>query len=82
MIIFELITQVFKFYDKHPKFPQYVRNLFDILELYYPIEFSPPKNSPEEITAENLISLLNNAFSSSDTLAEAVTDMLRGIIFN
>jgi hypothetical protein len=69
---------VFKFYNKQPKFPLFVRNLFEILELYYPIEFTPPKNSPEEITAENLINLLNTAFSSSDTLAEPVTEMLRG----
>ena len=72
------MTEIFKFYDKEPKFSLYVRYLFEILELYYPIEFTPPKNSPEEITPETLINALNLGLSSSDTLAEHVIEMLRG----
>ena len=73
------MTLIFKLFDKQTKFCLYVRSLFEILELYYPIEFTPPKNSPEAITSETLINALNTGFSSSDTLAENVIEMLRGI---
>ncbi len=54
------------------------KSFFETLEIYYPIEFSPPKNSKENITANDLINSLNKAFSSNDYYMEFIFDILKG----
>lgn len=55
------------------------KSYFDTLEVYYPIEFSQPKNSPDKITAADLINALNDCFASSDKYMEYLIEVLQGI---
>lgn len=57
----------------------FAKNFFDILEVYYPIEFIPPKNSPDKITPEMLINELNECFASNDLYVESLMEVLKGI---
>ncbi len=54
------------------------KSFFDTLEVYYPIEFTQPKNSPDKITAEDLINALNGCFASSDKYMEYLIEVLQG----
>lgn len=54
------------------------KSFFDTLEVYYPIEFSQPKNSPDKITAVDLINALNDCFASSDKYMEFLIEVLQG----
>lgn len=57
------------------------KSFFETLEIYYPIEFSPPKNSKENITANDLIDSLNKAFASNDSYMEYFFEVLKGKIY-
>lgn len=54
------------------------KSFFETLEIYYPIEFTPPKNSKENITTNDLINALNNAFASNDSYMEYLLELLKG----
>jgi hypothetical protein len=56
----------------------YAKNFYDILEIYYPIEFTPPKNSPDKITPEMLIDELNDSFASNPYFMEYLSENLKG----
>jgi len=56
------------------------KSFFETLEIYYPIEFSQPKNSKENITANDLINSLNKAFASNDSYMEFIFEILKGKI--
>lgn len=47
------------------------------MDLYYPIEFTPPKNSPDRITGEQLSNELNKALTTSDLYINRLIDMLK-----
>lgn len=57
------------------------KSFFDTLEVYYPIEFTQPKNSPDKITAVDLINTLNACFASSDMYMEYLVEVLQGKFF-
>jgi hypothetical protein len=57
------------------------KSYFNTLEVYYPIEFTQPKNSPDQITAADLINGLNDCFASSDKYMEYLIEVLQGKCF-
>ncbi len=87
--IFSLITKINKkyfseaqqdykdFFDKE-NMEDLCKSFFDTLEVYYPIEFSPPKNSPDKITTSDLVNALNDAFASTDKYMEFLIETLQG----
>ncbi len=58
----------------------YAKNFFEILDVYYPIEFVPPKNSPDKITSEELIDTLNDCFASNEFYFEFLMEVIKGKI--
>eukprot|EP00340_Litonotus_pictus_P010575 CAMPEP_0170536150 /NCGR_PEP_ID=MMETSP0209-20121228/101989_1 /TAXON_ID=665100 ORGANISM="Litonotus pictus, Strain P1" /NCGR_SAMPLE_ID=MMETSP0209 /ASSEMBLY_ACC=CAM_ASM_000301 /LENGTH=201 /DNA_ID=CAMNT_0010837487 /DNA_START=711 /DNA_END=1313 /DNA_ORIENTATION=- len=56
------------------KHKEQILNLF---EDYYPVEFSPPKNSPIKITQEDLSDSLNQAIFANSILIKDVYDMMK-----
>jgi DNA repair/transcription protein MET18/MMS19 len=77
--MFNLIFKINMTFDKTILFP-FNKKFFDILDEYYPIEFTPPKNSPEMITAEQLSSKLNDCFCSNEGFAEYLIESIKGIL--
>ena len=57
----------------------YAKNFFEIIQVYYPIDFEPPKtNSPDTITCEQLSNALNDCFASSDLFMPHLIDLFKG----
>lgn len=78
ILMFNLVKKVNNYIDRNI-LKNYSKNFFEILEVYYPIEFTPPKNSPDKITAEDLIDNLNDAFASSEDYMEYFIEVVKGI---
>lgn len=81
LIKFEICAKICKFLDKK-LIKDYSKTIFNTLEIYYPIEFTPPKNSPERITAEDLINGLNEAFGSNENYIESLIELFSGNMFS
>jgi hypothetical protein len=77
LITFKLIQIINKNIDED-LLKIYAKNFYDILEIYYPIEFAPPKNSPDKITPEMLIDELNDSFASNPYFMEYLSENLKG----
>ena len=79
LLVFELITKINDTLNKD-FLDNYVQNFYDILDNYYPIDFTPPKNSPEKITADDLKNKLNESFLSNYTYFKLLIDSIKGNI--
>lgn len=89
LVMFALIQKISKKYFllNSSKYDSYLdeeskkdlaKSFFDSLEIYYPIEFTPPKNSQDKITVDDLINSLNACFASSDLYMEFLIEVLEG----
>jgi len=86
--MFALISKICKrYFSDNCKYEDSINNdkmenlcksFFDTLEIYYPIEFTQPKNSPDKITSSDLSDALNNCFASSDLFMEYLIEVLQG----
>jgi DNA repair/transcription protein MET18/MMS19 len=56
----------------------FTNKFFEILDDYFPIEFKPPTNSPQMITAEQLSNRLNDCFCSNEAFMEYLIDSIKG----
>ena len=80
LLIFNFITQINQAIDPDILYP-FTKNFFDLLEAYYPIEFSPPKNSPDKITADDLKNNLNESLASNYNYLVYLVEIIKGKIF-
>jgi hypothetical protein len=76
LIMFDLVKNINKSIPKE-MCQIYAKNFFEILDIYYPIEFTPPKNSPDKITSEMLIDALNESFASNEYFFEFLIEVFR-----
>lgn len=76
LIMFNLVKNVNKLIPLEMR-QIYAKNFFEILDIYYPIEFTPPKNSPDKITSEMLIDALNESFASNEFFLEFLIEVFQ-----
>ncbi len=79
LVIFQLVRRINETLDPDILYP-FTKNFFDILESYYPIEFNPPKNSPDKITSDDLKTKLNEAFASNYNYISYLIELIKGKI--
>jgi hypothetical protein len=79
ILIFNLIHRINTSLDNQTLSP-FNKRFFEVLDEYYPIEFTPPKNSPELITAELLTTKLNVCLSSNPGYIEFLIESIKGNI--
>jgi hypothetical protein len=77
LIMFSLIEKI-NIQVPKPILKEYAKNFFELLEVYYPIEFVPPKNSPDKITPDQLIDSLNNCFGTNEFFYEQLIEVFKG----
>jgi DNA repair/transcription protein MET18/MMS19 len=77
LLIFHFIFRINSNLDSLTLQP-FNERFFNILDEYYPIEFSPPKNSPEPITSEQLSTKLNDCIASNEAYMEYLIESVKG----
>jgi DNA repair/transcription protein MET18/MMS19 len=77
ILIFDFVYKINTTLDK-PSLSSFNKRFFEILDEYYPIEFTPPKNSPEKITAELLSTKLNNCLASNEEYMPYLLEAIKG----
>lgn len=73
IISFELnttINQNIEFDDNNDLDKEFINDLFDVCFCYFPISFTPPKNDPYKITADELKGKLRLAIASQSLFAK------------
>jgi hypothetical protein len=78
LLLFKFITKINESLNKDI-IENYISNFYEILENYYPIDFVPPKNSPEKITADDLKNELNESFISNYSYFKLLIDNIKGM---
>ena len=75
IFVFELYTKIGSNTSDSLLEP-YSNQMFENLEMYYPIEFTPSKNSPSNLTKRDLADALNRAFTSNILLFDLLTETI------